>query len=74
MLYAAIKTGISVKLEDMGLNVLFDLLSYSAEIDSAVIDGINGKSIENSPMVLPKHVKGKIGGNYGRNYKKLSEF
>ena len=51
MLYAAIKTGLSVKLEDMGLNVLFDLLNYSAEIDSVAIEGINGKNIRKSaPM------------------------
>jgi hypothetical protein len=62
MLYAAIKTGVSVKLEDMGLNVLFDLLSYSAEIDSAVIDGINGKSIRKyAPMdIAEMTVKGKM--------------
>ena len=51
MLYAAIKTGFSVKLEDMGLNVLIDLLNYSAEIDGAAIEGINGKNIRKSaPM------------------------
>ena len=64
MLYAAIKTGFAVKLEDMGLNVLFDLLSYSAEIDGATIEGINGKSIRKSaPMgIAEMTAKGKMRG------------
>jgi len=62
MLYAAIKTGITVKLEDMGLNVLFDLLNYSAEIDGAALEGINGKNISKSaPMnVADMTMKGKM--------------
>ena len=43
MLYASIKTGISVSLADFSLNVLFDLLSYSAEIDSQVLAAADGK-------------------------------
>lgn len=64
MLYAAIKTGLTVKLEDMGLNVLFDLLSYSAEIDGAAIEGINGKNIRKSaPMnIAEMTAKGKMRG------------
>jgi hypothetical protein len=48
----------------MGLNVLFDLLSYSAEIDSAVIEGTNGKNIRKfSPMSIAEMTaKGKIRG------------
>ena len=62
MLYAAIKTGFSVKLEDMGLNVLFDLLNYSAEIDGSAIEGIKGKSIRKSaPMNIAEMTsKGKM--------------
>jgi len=62
MLYAAIKTGFSVKLEDMGLNVLFDLLNYSAEIDGAALEGINGKSTRKSaPMgIAEMTAKGKM--------------
>ena len=62
MLYAAIKTGFSVKLEDMGLNVLFDLLNYSAEIDSTAIEGINGKNIRKpAPMgIAEMTAKGKM--------------
>lgn len=64
MLYAVIKTGISVKLEDMGLNVLFDLLSYSSEIDGAMIKGIEGKKLrKSSPMSLAEMTyKGKMRG------------
>ena len=64
MLYAAIKTGITVKIEDMGLNVLFDLLNYSAEIDGAAIEAINGRNIRKSaPMGLAEMMaRGKMRG------------
>ena len=46
----------------MGLNVLFDLLNYSAEIDGAALEGINGKNISKSaPMnVADMTMKGKM--------------
>jgi hypothetical protein len=51
LLYASIKTGVSVHINDMGLNVLFDLLNYTAEIDSATIEAANGKTVRKSkPM------------------------
>jgi len=45
----------------MGMNVLFDLLSYSAEIDGAVL---SGKSVKKSaPMsVADMTAKGKFRG------------
>ena len=61
MLYAAIKTGISVSLQDLGLNVLLDLLNYSAEIDKAVIDGKNirkSKPMSVADMTMNKRVRG----------------
>ena len=42
MLYASIKTGLSVTLSDFSLHVLFDLLNYSAEIDSQVLSAAEG--------------------------------
>jgi hypothetical protein len=48
MLYAAIKTGLTVRLEDMGLNVLFDLLHYSSEIDGATLARARAKTSESS--------------------------
>jgi hypothetical protein len=53
MLYAAIKTGMTVRLEDMGLNVLFDLLNFTAEADNAALAGADGKTVRKSaPMTL----------------------
>lgn len=51
LLYASIKTGVGVHISDMGLNVLFDLLSYTAEIDSATLNAADGKNIrKGAPM------------------------
>jgi len=53
MLYVCIKSGIPVRIEDMGLNVLFDLLNFTAEIDAAAIAHGEGKNIRKSaPMSL----------------------
>lgn len=58
MLYASIKTGLSVPLYDIGLNVLFDLLHYSAEVDSAVLGAANGKNVrKGKPMNLAEMTK-----------------
>ena len=64
MLYAAIKTGLTVRLEDMGLNVLFDLLHYSSEIDSLTLAKAEGKNIRKSaPMsVAEMTAKGRLKG------------
>ena len=58
MLYASIKTGIQVHISDMGLNVLFDLLNYTAEIDSAAITAADGKGVRKSkPMSVAEMTK-----------------
>ncbi|MGI6593531.1 MAG: hypothetical protein ACOX24_00360 [Christensenellales bacterium] len=60
LLYASIKTGVQVYIGDMGMNVLTDLLNYTAEIDSLAIEG---KSIRKSkPMSIAEMTKkGKVG-------------
>jgi len=62
MLYACIKTGVGVHIGDMGLNVLFDLLNYTAEIDSATIAAAEGKNIrKTAPMSVADMTKaGKV--------------
>jgi len=51
LLYASIKTGVGVHISDMGLNVLYDLLNFSAEIDGAALAAADGKSVRKSaPM------------------------
>jgi len=58
LLYASIKTGVQVHISDMGLNVLFDLLNYTAEIDSAAIAAADGKSVRKSkPMSVADMTK-----------------
>jgi hypothetical protein len=63
-LYASIKTGIAVPLNDLGLNTLFDLLHYSAEIDGRTLAAAEGKNIRKSaPMSLADMTaKGKMRG------------
>ena len=39
LLYVAIKTGVTVSLADLGLNVLTDLIEYSAEQDAKAVNG-----------------------------------
>ena len=64
LLYASIKTGVNVHINDMGLNVLFDLLNYTAEIDAAALAKVEGKSVRKAtPMSLAEMtVKGKLKG------------
>ncbi|NLZ47028.1 MAG: hypothetical protein GX896_10100 [Clostridiales bacterium] len=58
LLYASIKTGVQVHISDMGLNVLFDLLNYTAVIESAVIAAADGKSVRKSkPMSVADMTK-----------------
>lgn len=55
LLYASIKTGVQVHIGDMGMNVLTDLLNYTAEIDSLAIEG---KSVRKSkPMSIAEMTK-----------------
>ena len=64
MLYACIKSGVSVRIEDMGMNVLFDLLNFTAEVDAAAIAHSEGKNIRKSaPMSLAEMTQsGKVRG------------
>ena len=39
LLYTAIRTGVNVNLADVGLNVLIDLIEYSAKTDAAAMSG-----------------------------------
>ena len=58
LLYASIKTGVQVHISDMGLNVLFDLLNYTAEIDNAAITAVDGKNVRKSkPMSVAEMTK-----------------
>jgi len=58
LLYASIKTGVQVNINDMGLNVLFDLLSYTAEIDGAALAAAEGKNIrKTAPMSVADMTK-----------------
>lgn len=58
LLYASIKTGVGVHISDMGLNVLFDLLNYTAEIDGATLAQAEGKNIRKSkPMSVADMTK-----------------
>jgi hypothetical protein len=58
LLYASIKTGVQVHISDMGLNVLFDLLNYTAEIDSVAIAAADGKIVRKSkPMSVADMTK-----------------
>ena len=58
LLYASIKTGVQVHISDMGLNVLFDLLNYTAEVDNAALYAADGKNIRKSaPMSVAEMTK-----------------
>jgi hypothetical protein len=58
LLYASIKTGVSVPLSDLGLHTLFDLLHYSAEIDGMTLARAEGKNIRKSaPMSVAEMSK-----------------
>lgn len=47
-----------VHISDIGLNVLFDLLNYTAEIDNAALYAADGKSIRKSaPMSVAEMTK-----------------
>lgn len=57
ILYASFKTGVGVHIGDMGLNVLFDLLNYAAEIDSAAIAAADGTSTIKPKRFITKAVR-----------------
>ena len=61
MLYCAVKTGIHINLADMGLNVFYDLIDYSAQIDALTIAKAEGKNLHYStPMSVADMTKNNI--------------
>ena len=64
MLYCAVKTGVQANIADMGLNVLYDLIEYSASIDAVALAKADGKNISYSkPLsVAEMTLKGQMRG------------
>jgi hypothetical protein len=64
MLYCAVKSGIAVNLGDMGLNVFYDLVDYSATIDAITLAKADGKNLHYSkPLsVAEMTIKNKLRG------------
>ena len=64
MIYCAVKAGVQVNIADIGLNVFYDLVEYSARIDAATLAKADGKNINYSqPMsVAAMTAKGKMRG------------
>ena len=54
MLYCAVKTGVHVNIADMGLNVFYDLINYSAEIDAIAIAKENTALLSDLNKALEK--------------------
>ena len=59
-----VKTGIQINVADMGLNVLFDLVDFSSQIDALTLAKADGKNLHYSaPMNLSEMtLKGKLRG------------
>ena len=51
LLYAAIKTGVAINIGDMSMNVLCDLIEYSAKVDSQALSKASGKSATKMPAM-----------------------
>ena len=64
MLYASTKIGLTVPLWDLGLNVLVDLIEYSAKVDAEALSANSGKkSSKSPPMNISQLTKlGKVRG------------
>ena len=64
MLYCAVKTGVNVNFADLGLNVFYDLVDYSSQIDALALAKADGKNINYStPMsVSEMTMKGRLRG------------
>jgi hypothetical protein len=49
---------VTVNIHDLGLNVLFDLLNFTAEVDNLALQGASGKNIRKSaPMSVADMTK-----------------
>jgi hypothetical protein len=59
-----VKTGVQVNIADMGLNVFYDLINYSSQIDAMAIAKAEGKNINYSkPMsIADMTLSGKLRG------------
>jgi len=44
MLYCITKNGVQIHIADMGLNVLYDLIAYSAAVDAQTLGKASGKN------------------------------
>jgi len=64
MLYASTKIGLQVPLWDLGLNVVVDLIEYSAKVDAEALSANSGKKPSKSqPMNISQLTKlGKVRG------------
>ena len=66
MLYASAKVGLFIPLQDLGINVLCDLIEYSAKIDAEALDakgGVGKNSFKMPPMNLSQMTKaGRLKG------------
>jgi hypothetical protein len=64
MLYCAVKSGINVGLGDMGLNVFYDLVDYSATIDAITLAKADGMKLNysNPLSVAEMTIKNKLRG------------
>jgi len=45
LLYCATKNGVQVNITDLGLNVLYDLVDYAAQIDAIALAKADGKNL-----------------------------
>ena len=57
LLYTSIKTGVTVHIGDMGMNVLFDLLNFSAEIECGARTGGKKRLTSPTPMSVADMTK-----------------
>jgi hypothetical protein len=64
LLYCAVKCGVQINIADLGMNVLCDLIDYSASVDSAALARAEGKNIHYSrPQTIAEMTtNGKLRG------------
>lgn len=64
MLYCAIKTGFQINISDLGLNVFYDLINYSSQLDAIALAKVEGKNINYTPAMSLSEMtlKGKLRG------------
>ena len=64
MLYGAVKTGVQDNISDIGLNVFYDIVNYSSQIDAITLAKAEGKNINYTPpmSIAEMTLKGKLRG------------